>query len=83
MKREGNQCLDLSLCGAATNCVYLVQVPSPTVSVPPNLNMAEIAEAGLQLAGMTASEAHAFCQTVDWSSTMVVPVPRNSSTFER
>lgn len=65
------------------NCVYLVQAPSPTVSMPPDLNMAEIAEAGLQLAGMSPGEAHAFCQTVDWSSTMVIPLPRNSSSFEK
>jgi len=65
-----------------TNCVYFLQSPSPTVSVPPNLNMSEIAEAGLELAGMSASEAHSFCQTVDWSSTLVIPVPRNSSSYQ-
>lgn len=64
------------------NCVYLIQSPSPTVSVPPNLNMAEIAEAALQLVGMSPAEAHSFCQTVDWSSTLVVPVPRNTSSYE-
>jgi hypothetical protein len=65
-----------------TNCTYLVQAPSPTVSVPPDLNMSEIAEAALQLAGMSTAEAHSFCQTVDWSSTLVVPIPRNSSSSE-
>jgi len=64
------------------NCTYLVQAPSPTVSVPPELNMSEIAEAALQLAGMSPAEAHSFCQTVDWSSTMVVPIPRNTSAYE-
>jgi putative zinc finger protein len=65
-----------------TNCTYLIQAPSPTVSVPPELKMAEIAEAALQLAGMSPSEAHSFCQTVDWSSTMVVPIPSNTSSYE-
>jgi hypothetical protein len=65
-----------------TNCTYLVQAPSPTVSVPPELNMSEIAEAALQLAGMSPAQAHSFCQTVDWSSTLVVPIPRNSSSSE-
>jgi hypothetical protein len=65
------------------NCVYLIQAPSPTVSMPPDVNMADIAEAGLQLAGMSQSEAHAFCQTVDWSSTLVVPLPRNRSSYEK
>jgi hypothetical protein len=66
----------------SANCTYLVQAPSPTVSVPRELNMSEIAEAALQLAGMSPAEAHSFCQTVDWSSTLVVPVPRNSSSYE-
>src|SRR5262249_53543408 len=65
-----------------SSCTYFVQAPSPTVSVPPDLNMSEIAEAALELAGMSASEAHSFCQTVDWSSTMVVPIPRNTSSYE-
>ena len=64
------------------NCVHFVQAASPTISVPPNLKMAEIAEAALELGGMTPAEAHSFCQTVDWSSTMVVAVPRNTSSYE-
>jgi hypothetical protein len=66
----------------SSNCTYLIQAPSPTVSVPPGLNMSEIAEAALELAGMSPAEAHSFCQTVDWSSTMVVPIPRNTSSYE-
>jgi hypothetical protein len=64
------------------NCTYFVQASSPTISVPPDLKMSEIAEAALELGGMTPAEAHSFCQTVDWSSTMVVPVPRNTSSYE-
>jgi hypothetical protein len=65
-----------------TNCTYLIQAPSPAVSVHPDLNVSEIAEAALQLAGMSPAEARSFCQTVDWSSTLVVPIPRNSSFYE-
>jgi hypothetical protein len=65
-----------------TNCTYLIQAPSPTVSVPSDLNMSDIAEAALELAGMSPAEARSFCQTVDWSSTLVVPIPRNSSSYE-
>lgn len=63
------------------NCVFMVQAPSPTVSVPPNLNISQVAEAALELAGMSPAEAHSFCQTVDWSSTLVVPVPGNVSSY--
>jgi Putative zinc-finger len=65
-----------------TNCIYLIQAPSPTVSVPPDLKMSDIAEAALELAGMSPADARSFCQTVDWSSTLVVPIPRNSSSYE-
>ena len=70
-----------SASGATTpeGCISFFQVPSPIVSVPPTLNVAALAEAGLQVAGMGAAEAHAFCQTVDWSSTLVIPFPRNGS----
>jgi hypothetical protein len=61
-------------------CVQFTQMPSPAISIPASLKMADLAEAMLQLGGMSASEAAAFCQTVDWSSTLVIPVPRNAST---
>lgn len=58
------------------------QVPSPTVSVPPSLNISALAEAALQVAGMSPVEAHAFCQTVDWTSTLVIPVPEAASSYQ-
>jgi Putative zinc-finger len=64
------------------NCVFMVQAPSPTISLPPNLNISQVAEAALELAGMSPSEAHSFCQTVDWSSTLVVPVPGSVSSYQ-
>ncbi|MGH9610318.1 MAG: hypothetical protein ACRD34_11665 [Bryobacteraceae bacterium] len=66
----------------SANCVNFIQVPSPTVSVPPMLNIAALAEAGLQVAGMDAAQAQAFSQSVDWSSTLVIPVPENAGSYE-
>lgn len=63
------------------SCIDFVQVPSPIISVPPALNIAALAEAGLQLTGMSAAEAQAFCKTVDWSSTLVIPVPQNGGSY--
>lgn len=63
----------------AGNCIDFIQVPSPIVSVPPSLNLSALAEAGLQVAGMSAAEAQAFCRTVDWSSTLVIPIPERDS----
>lgn len=71
--------------GRATypDCVRLREVPSPTLSVPPNLNLDALAEIGLQIAGMSADEAAAFCRTVDWRSTLVIPVERDEDTYRR
>lgn len=63
------------------SCIDFVQVPSPIVSVPPGLNITALAEAGLQLTGMSAAEAQAFCKTVDWSSTLIIPVPQNGGSY--
>jgi anti-sigma factor RsiW len=63
----------------AMGCTMMVQVPSPIVSVPPNLNIDQLAQVALQAVGMTAEEAEAFCQTVDWSSTLVVPIPSGAT----
>lgn len=67
--------------GGATNtpqtftCTLLMEAPSPVVSVPENLNLQQLAEIGLQLTGMSAVQAREFCQTVDWKSTLVLPIP--------
>jgi len=62
-----------------TGCINLVQAPSPTVSVPPELNMAQIAAVGLRLGGMSAEAAQRFSQTVDWTSTLVLGLPQGTS----
>jgi anti-sigma factor RsiW len=67
----------------STNCLIFVQVPSPIVSVPPDLNVSQLAELGLEAAGMSPQEAEAFCQTVDWTSTLVIPIPEQASNYEK
>lgn len=56
-------------------CTLLMEAPSPEVKVPENLNLQQLAEIGLQVAGMSAVQAREFCQTVDWKSTLVLPIP--------
>lgn len=60
------------------NCMVLTQIPSPSVDVPPGVSLAELAEIGLQITGMTAEEARSFTQSIDWTSTLVLPIPRNA-----
>jgi hypothetical protein len=71
-------------CGHSTNtetCINFTQLPSPSVSVPPSLNIEALAEAVLQVTGMSAANAHAFAKTVDWSSTLVIPIPETEATY--
>jgi hypothetical protein len=64
---------------ASGTCVSFMQSPSPAVSLPPNLDVPALAEAALEAGGMSAADAHAFSRTVDWSSTLVIPVPDRGS----
>lgn len=65
------------------NCVILTQVPSPTVDTPPQLDISQLAQLGLQFSGMTKDQAQAYAQTVDWTSTLVVPIPRNAAQYKK
>ncbi len=64
------------------NCIVLTQIPSPSVDAPPDLNIEQIAELGLQFGGMTKEQAHAYASSVDWTSTLVVPIPRNAAQYK-
>jgi len=64
------------------NCTMLVEAPSPVVNVPADLNLEQLAEIGLQLAGMSAAQAREFCQTVDWKSTLVLPITPAVRSYE-
>jgi hypothetical protein len=65
------------------NCIILAEIPSPIVDAPADLDIAQFAELGLQFTGMTKDQAHAYAQTVDWTSTLVVPIPRNAAQYKK
>jgi anti-sigma factor RsiW len=68
--------------GDAT-CVSLFELPSPIVSAPQEIDPAQIAQIALQFLGMSANDAANFTQTVDWTSTLVLPVIRGESKYEQ
>lgn len=65
-----------------SECVTLTQFPSPEINAPPGLDIARIGEAFLQVLGMTAEEAAQFSQSVDWTTTLVIPIPRYGTEYE-
>ena len=60
-------------------CTVLAQIPSPTITAPADIDLARLAAVALELMGMDAKEAASFTRTVDWTSTLVVPIPRNAA----
>lgn len=61
--------------------VALIQARSPEVELPAGLDLARLGEIGLRVAGLDAGEARRFARSVDWHSTLVVPVPLDAASF--
>lgn len=65
-----------------SDCTTLVQLPSPTVSTPPGLDIKQIGQAFLEVLGMSPEEAAHFSQNIDWATTLVVPIPRYGTSYQ-
>ena len=68
-------------CSYGNSCVSLVQLASPTVDVPKGVDLAQMGEAMLQLLGLSPAEARHFARSIDWSSTLVIPMPTDAASF--
>lgn len=58
----------------------LFQARTPEVSFPAGVDLSALAEIGLRILGVPRAEAYRFAQSIDWRSTLIVPVPA-SGTF--
>ncbi|MCJ7658488.1 MAG: hypothetical protein MUO67_05005, partial [Anaerolineales bacterium] len=65
-----------------SECVTLTQFPSPEISAPPGLDIAKIGAGFLQVLGMSPEEAAQFSQSVDWTTTLVIPIPRYGTEYQ-
>ncbi len=63
--------------------VELVESPSPQVDFPSGTDLPALAEIGLRILGLSRSDAYRFAQSVDWRSTLVVPIPANVASFRQ
>lgn len=59
------------------DCTGLVQLPSPAVSAPDELDLRAMGEAVLQFLGLPAEEAREMSQRIDWTTTLVLPIPQD------
>jgi len=65
-----------------SDCLRLREGPNPIVNVPQGVDIQELAEIGLETAGMNPGQAREFLHNVDWQSTLVMAVPRFLRSYE-
>lgn len=57
------------------NCTIFLQSTSPTFEAPPGVDINKAGQLLLQALGMSPAEAEQFSATINWATTLVVPVP--------
>lgn len=63
--------------------VSFMQSPSPEVDLPDGVDLAQLGEIGLRVAGLNADDAHNMAQSIDWHSTFLVPIPVGAGEFRQ
>jgi hypothetical protein len=61
--------------------LHVIQARSPDVSFPAGLDLSKLAYAGLRVLGMSRDDAYRMSVTIDWRSTLIVPVPAKAVAY--
>jgi hypothetical protein len=66
------------------NCARaeFIQAKSPEITLPDGVDLQVLGEIGLRVLGLPAPEARQFAQSIDWRSTVLVPVPWGATSFK-
>ena len=59
----------------------LLEARSPEVELPPGADLERLGEIGLRIVGLDRAEAHRFAHSIDWTGTVLVPVPVQGGAF--
>ena len=59
----------------------LTQANSPEITLPGGVFLPDLVQIGLRVAGLSTDEARRLAYSVDWHSTLMVPVPVNAASF--
>lgn len=60
----------------------VIQVKEPGIEYPDGLNPQMVGEAGLILLGLDPKDAKDISARIDWTSTLLLPIPADIATFE-
>ena len=61
--------------------IMLNQSPSPLIEYPEEVDTAALGEALLQALGMDSRQARRLARSIDWTSTLLLPIPEGMATF--
>lgn len=61
----------------------LNQGPSPKVTLPDGVDLAQLGRAALRVLGMTPDQAEAASKSIDWSSTLLFPFPADTNNIRQ
>jgi hypothetical protein len=59
------------------DCKIMVQLPGPSVAAPPDFDIVGLSSTLMQVLGMTPEQARTWSESIDWRTTLVVPIPRD------
>lgn len=68
--------------GKRDGLVLFMQAPSPEVELPPGTDLAQLGEIGLRLLGLDRGEASRLARSIDWRSTLLVPVVGAAGSYQ-
>lgn len=61
--------------------VILMQAPSPQVAYPEDVDVTALGQALLEVLGMEPGAASRLSESIDWTNTLLLPIPENFATF--
>ena len=61
----------------------IIEGTSPEVALPPGADLKQLGEIGLRVLGLEPGEAHRIAASIDWRSTLLVPVPASAESFRQ
>jgi hypothetical protein len=61
--------------------IVLLQSPSPAITLPDGLDLPQMGEALLRFLGMPEADARRLAQQIDWTGTLIIPLPTNLAQF--
>ncbi len=67
--------------GIGAGTLTLTQLPSPEINVPQGVDPAALGEIAFQFLGMAPEDARRLAQTIDWGSTVVIPLPTDVASY--